>query len=160
MIKLSRLTDYAVVILAAMAGRDGALMSASSLSAATSLPEPTVSKVLKLLSKGGVINSERGVNGGYALRNKPDRIMVSDIIAAMEGPIALTACVEGSHEGCVIENICRQRGRWDIVNRAVVTALENVTLADMLPQQNRHAREGGHPAGLPDPRQRGGDAGV
>ncbi len=132
MIKLSKLTDYAVVILAAMAGQEGGLASASSLSAATSLPEPTVSKTLKLLVRGGVITSTRGVNGGYALHCAPDKILVSTIITAMEGPISLTSCVEGSDDSCAMEGTCQLHGRWDVVNMAIKTALDNVTLADML----------------------------
>lgn len=134
MMKLSKLTDYAVVILADMAGRGGALVSASSLSASTALPEPTVSKILKLLVKGGIIASMRGINGGYRLNDSPQTIRVSAIIAAMEGPISLTACVEGGSEGCAREGVCQLRGRWTVVNTAIRTALENVTLADMLPR--------------------------
>lgn len=133
MIKLSKLTDYAVVILASMARQDkGCLMSASTLAVDTLLPEPTVSKTLKLLVNGGVIASTRGVNGGYALKYAPDKILVSDIITAMEGPIALTSCVDGSVESCSMEGQCALSGRWDIVNVAIKTALDNVTLADML----------------------------
>ncbi len=137
MIKLSRLTDYAVVVLAAMVSRDDNLASASSLSAETGLPEPTVCKVLKLLARGGTISSSRGVNGGYALKNSPEDILISDVIAAIEGPIALTACVDGSQDCCAVEKMCMLRGRWGIVNAAIQSALDNVTLADMLRPQDR-----------------------
>lgn len=133
MIKLSRLTDYAVVILASMVRQESAPLSASALSAATSLPEPTVSKVLKALAKGGVIESLRGVNGGYVLKSRPENIRISTIITAMEGPIALTPCVTGSREDCSIGPVCQLHGRWNVVNTAIRTALDNVTLADMLP---------------------------
>lgn len=133
MIKLSRLTDYAVVILAAMARREAGHASASALAAATALPEPTVSKVLKSLAKGGIIESLRGVNGGYVLKGRPEEIRISAIIIAMEGPIALTSCVKGSRESCSIESVCMLHGRWNVVNAAINTALDNVTLADMLP---------------------------
>lgn len=133
MIKLSRLTDYSVVILAAMARGGEGLASASSLAAETALPEPTVSKVLKMLAKGGVIKSVRGVKGGYALEKRPDRVLISEVIAAMEGPIALTSCVKGSHESCAIESVCMLHGRWNVVNTAIKTALDNVTLADIMP---------------------------
>lgn len=133
MIKLSRLTDYAVVILATMSEREGMLMSASVLSEATALPEPTVSKILKMLSKNEIIVSARGAAGGYALKERADRVSVSDIIAAMEGPIVLTACVQGSHESCAIENVCTLYGRWNVVNQALKKALDHVTLADMMP---------------------------
>lgn len=142
MIKLSRLTDYAVVILAAMSGREGALVSASALAEETTLPEPTVSKVLKLLAKGGIIASVRGASGGYVLKGRASEIRISAVIAAMEGPIALTACVSGSTDNCAIEKFCLLQGRWNVVNSAIKTALDQVTLADMLPyRQGRFGHE-------------------
>lgn len=132
MIKLSRLTDYAVVILAEMAKDKGRLVSASLLSERTSLPEPTVAKVLKLLGKQGVILSYRGVNGGYILEQQSQELKVTAIIEAMEGPIALTACVSGSDDDCALESMCALNGRWGAVNKAMKAALNNVTLADMM----------------------------
>lgn len=131
MIKLAKLTDYAVVILSAMAESEGTLLSAVQLADRTSLPEPTVSKVLKLLARSGIITSVRGAHGGYRLTDIPADITVLDIIEAIEGAVALTACIEGSQESCAIVNMCGVKGRWDIVNTAVKTALENVTLHDM-----------------------------
>ena len=132
MIKLSRLTDYAVVVLAEMARAKGELMAASTLSVKTGIPEPTVAKVLKTLSRNGLIVSVRGVAGGYRLERAAGDIPVSLIIAAMEGPISLTSCVSGSHESCALEGKCSMHGRWNPVNAAINTALDAVTLADML----------------------------
>lgn len=132
MIKLSRLTDYAVVILAEMAKEKGGVLSAAGLSVRTKLPEPTVSKILKLLAKGGLITSVRGINGGYILEQTDGTLKVTDIIEAMEGPIALTACVSGSHDDCALERMCAMNGRWNKVNVAIRTALSDVTLADMV----------------------------
>lgn len=131
MIKLSRLTDYAVVVLAEMARTDGELSAASTLAAKTGIPEPTVSKVLKTLSRNGLITSVRGVSGGYRLERAAGEIPVSLIIAAMEGPISLTSCVSGSHESCAFEGKCSMHGRWNPVNAAIRGALDKVTLADM-----------------------------
>lgn len=131
MIKLSRLTDYAVVILAEMARMKGELVAASLLSVKTGIPEPTVSKVLKTLSRNGLISSVRGVSGGYRLDRPAQEISVSLIIAAMEGPISLTSCVTGSHESCALEGKCSMNGRWNPVNAAIQGALDKVTLADM-----------------------------
>lgn len=132
MIKLSRLTDYAVVVLAEMSRAKGGLMAASTLSARTGLPEPTVSKVLKTLSRNGLLASVRGVAGGYRLDRAAAEIPVSLIIAAMEGPISLTSCVSGSNEACALEGKCNMHGRWNPVNAAINAALDAVTLADML----------------------------
>ncbi len=131
MIKLSRLTDYAVVVLAEMARSKGELMAASTLATKTGIPEPTVSKVLKTMSRNGLISSVRGVSGGYRLDRAAGDIPVSLIIAAMEGPISLTSCVSGSHEICALEGKCSMHGRWNPVNAAIQGALDKVTLADM-----------------------------
>lgn len=133
MLKLSKLTDYAVVILAAMARGGQKPCSASGVAAATSLPEPTVSKVLKLLAKADIIISSRGAKGGYMLNEAPANIPVGRIIAALEGPVRLASCVKDSGEICGIESICMLQGRWNPVNAAIETALSNVTLADMIP---------------------------
>lgn len=132
MIKISRLADYAVVILAVMAEERNTLMTASNISEKTTLPEPTAAKILKLLVRGKVIHSVRGAGGGYKLSRSPSDIRVSDIIVSVDGPIALTACVEESGEGCGYECSCPVKGRWDDVNAALCAALEEVTLAAML----------------------------
>ena len=131
MMKLSRLTDYGVVVMSQMAKNMTAMKTAPELAAATGVPTPTVSKLLKLLVKGGLVESWRGVNGGYALTKNIDDITVADIIEALEGPVALTACVEGSEADCGVESLCPMRGGWEKVNRAIRAALEEVTLAEL-----------------------------
>lgn len=132
MIKLGKLTDYAIVILGEISrGREEGPLSAHVLSDKTGLPEPTVSKILKLLTKKGLIASQRGSLGGYSLTRTAKMISMADIITAMEGPIALVACVEGSPENCRVDTVCCMKGRWDKVNRAVKQALESVSLDEM-----------------------------
>lgn len=133
MIRLSKLTDYAVVVLARMAGCPGVLVSASCLAQATGLPEPTVSKVLKQLVRAGLLTSVRGATGGYRLERDAATLKLTDIITAMEGSLTLTACVEGSTETCALESVCSLQGRWNKVNRALAAALAPLTLADMMP---------------------------
>ena len=132
MIKLSKMTDYAVVILAEMAQGDGQLMTASGLSEKTGLPEPTVAKVLKLLARGGMVESSRGINGGYKLTKLPADISMASVITSLEGPVQLTSCVDGSEECCNHSVNCAMRGKWNPVNAAMQRALEDVTLAQML----------------------------
>ena len=131
MIKVSKLADYAVVVLAALANSDAGQMNASGISTNTSLPEPTVAKVLKLLAKAELLQSVRGVNGGYSLKLAPDAISVADIIIAVDGPIAVTSCVEGSATPCGYESQCALKGRWNNVNHAINAALKGVKLSDM-----------------------------
>ena len=131
MIKLSRLTDYGVVVMSQMAQNISAMKTAPELAASTGVPTPTVSKLLKLLVRGGLVESRRGVNGGYALTKNIDDITAADIIEALEGPVALTACVDGSEADCGVESLCPMRGGWEKVNRAIRAALEEVTLAEL-----------------------------
>lgn len=135
MLKLSRLTDYGVVVLDRLARArelDKGPTTAPDLAEATTLPQPTVAKTLKLLARGGVVESHRGHQGGYSLARAPEHITVAEIISALDGPVELTACVDGQEGSCSVESMCAIRGNWDAVNSAVRTALESVTLADML----------------------------
>ena len=131
MFRLNRLTDYAVVVMAQLALRDKATLAAGEISRDTGVPLPTVAKVLNALARDGLIVSHRGAAGGYGLSRPADEIAVADIIQAIEGPIALTACVDGSTNHCDVEDLCPMRGGWDKVNRAIRGALDSVTLADM-----------------------------
>lgn len=132
MIKLSKLTDYAVVILAAMADKRGERLSASFLADTTSLPEPTVAKVLKQLARAEVIQSNRGVNGGYVLDSAAAEVRITAVIAAMDGPLAIAACVDEGNGCCDYESKCSIKGKWTPVNEAIRKALDGVTLADMV----------------------------
>jgi len=133
MMKLSKLTDYAVVIMVVMGQRVGEVFTTQRLADETGVPQPTVAKLVKLLSKGGLLISQRGANGGYRLDIDPDELSIACVIAAVEGPIALTACVEGTDDSCTVEHLCGMRGNWNKVNGAIEQALQNVTLADMSP---------------------------
>lgn len=132
MLKLNRLTDYAVVVLSRLSKQVGIVQTANEISDGTGLPMPTVSKILKLMAGSSLIESHRGVNGGYSLSRGADSVRVSEIIEALEGPIALTACVDGTTDQCTIEGSCPMRGNWNTVNDAIRTALSGVTLADLL----------------------------
>lgn len=131
MFKLSRMTDYGVVILSHMARDQARMMTAPALAEETGLPKPTVIKLLKQLARGGLVDAHRGAQGGYTLARPAASITVREIVAALEGRLALTACVEGAEDDCGVEDCCPIRGRWDPVNQAVAEALEGVTLARM-----------------------------
>lgn len=132
MLRLSRLTDYAVVTLATMAERRGEVLSAMALAEQTNVPEPTVAKILKMLAREGLVASVRGAAGGYRLDDAADAISIGAVVAVVEGPVALTACVEGSNATCGMEGACALHGRWDPVNRAIRDALAAVTVADVM----------------------------
>lgn len=131
MIKVSKMADYAVVILGALEGEGPDLANAGAIALKTRLPEPTVAKVLKMLAKETIVESVRGANGGYRLARKPADITIAEIINAIDGPVALAACVEGAEGCCDLHAYCLVKGRWDDVNHAIRAALENITLAEM-----------------------------
>lgn len=143
MLRLSRLTDYAVVVLIRLAEGERAegarcaargeeaVQTSPGIAAATGVPEPTVAKVLKALACAGLVASQRGAHGGYRLARPLPAISVVDVIAAVDGPIALTACVDGGGAGCDVASLCAVRGRWDVVNEAIRSALDRISLADM-----------------------------
>ena len=136
MIKLSRLTDYAIVLLTQIALEGKGVYSATALAEKTFLPLPTVSKVLKQLNKAGVLQAQRGASGGYVLDKAPSEISVASLIEAMDGPIAITDCAGHVSEAnaCKVQATCPSHGKWDKVNSAIRVALEGVTLADMTPR--------------------------
>jgi FeS assembly SUF system regulator len=128
MFRLSKLTDYAVIVLVRLS-RGETVQTSPGIACATGVPEPTVAKVLKALAGQGLVTSQRGARGGYLLARPLAAIPVGDVIEAIDGPIALTACVDGG--GCDSHSLCPMHGRWDPVNEAIRAALDGITLADM-----------------------------
>ena len=132
MLRLSKLTDYAVVVLVRLSDEAGAAVQTTpGIAAATGVPEPTVAKVLKAMAGSGLVVSQRGARGGYRLARPLSAMPIRDVIEAIDGPIALTSCVEGGAGGCEATALCPVHGRWDVVNGAVREALGGITLAEM-----------------------------
>jgi FeS assembly SUF system regulator len=133
MMKLSRITDYGIVLMAHLAQTEGlGTRNAREVAAETQLPTPVVSKVLKMLARGGLLVSHRGAKGGYTLARRAEQISVPEMIAALEGPIGLTECTV--HPGqCIQEASCHVREPWQRINRVVREALARISLADLAP---------------------------
>ncbi|MGZ5050529.1 MAG: SUF system Fe-S cluster assembly regulator [Methylobacter sp.] len=131
MLRLSKLTDYATVILSYMAKDRTQVRAAMEIAAMTGIAQPTVSKILKLLVNAGVLISTRGAKGGYMLAKMPEEISVATVISALEGPIALTEC-SISHQGCEQASGCDIGANWGLINQVIHNALESVTLADLI----------------------------
>ena len=130
MLRLSKLTDYAVVVLVRL-DSGAEVQTSPGIAVSTGIPEPTVAKVLKTLAGAALVISQRGARGGYRLARPLEDIQVAEVIAAMDGPIALAACVDGSSTECEALALCPVRGRWDPVNEAIQRALSAISLADM-----------------------------
>ncbi len=131
--RLSSMADYAVVIMSAAARHcGGARVSAGQLAGETGLPAPTVQKLVSKLTGAGLLRSSRGVGGGLKLARPPAAISIADIVEAVEGPIALTACVEQGKHDCTLESACLVKPHWPQVNAALRGALAQVTLTQLV----------------------------
>lgn len=125
------MADYGVILMVQLARAPEQVTTATELTESTALPAPTVSKLLKQLSRAGLLDSQRGANGGYTLSLPVDEISVTDIVSALDGPIALTECMTPEGAVCEIEALCPTRTNWRQINNALVEALDRVSLAEM-----------------------------
>ena len=130
--RLSSLADYAVVMMAAAARHGaGAKLSATILSAETGVPLPTAQKLMGRLASAGLLASARGAAGGFTLARAADAINLAEIVEAVEGPIALTSCVDEAKHECALESACKVRPHWGLVNEAVRGAFADISLAGL-----------------------------
>ena len=131
MIRLTRISDYGILLMTLLAARGGhAPRNARQVATAARLPLPVVRKILKVLTREGLLASHRGSKGGYSLARSPEQISAAEMIAALDGPIGLTECA--IHPGqCGQEASCHVREPWQRINAVVQHALSSVTLADL-----------------------------
>lgn len=135
MIRVSRLADYASVVMACLARHPGEVLPAAQVGEETRLEAPTVSKLLKTLGRAGLVESFRGAAGGYRLARAAQDISLAEIVEALDGPIGLTECSVG-HAGCGRQAYCAVSRDWQGIGATIDRALRAVSLADML--QRRH----------------------
>ncbi len=131
MLKISKLADYATVIMVYFAKHHKESHNAKQIAESTHISQPTVSKLLKLLTKSELLISQRGALGGYALTRAPSTINVAQIIAVVDGQIALTDCHNKEHP-CELLKRCSTKQGWTLINSAIYKALINISLADMI----------------------------
>jgi len=131
MLRVSRLADYASVVMACLARHPGEVLPAAQVGAETHLEAPTVSKLLKRLAQAGLVDSFRGAAGGYRLARSAKDISLAEIVEALDGPIGLTECSLG-HAGCKRQSFCAVSRDWQGVGATIDNALRGVSLADML----------------------------
>ncbi len=133
MFRMSKMTDYGLVLLTELAREEHGTRTARELAEATRVPLPSVSKVLKGLQSAGLLVSHRGAMGGYGLARPAAAIPLTQIIVALEGPVAITECVQHTEgeASCELATVCRVKGHWQVINQAIQDALGRLTLADL-----------------------------
>ncbi|MCA9666361.1 MAG: SUF system Fe-S cluster assembly regulator [Myxococcales bacterium] len=131
MFRITKQADYGIVLMTYFArDEERSVHNARDLADRARLPQPTVTKILKVLARQGLLISQRGVKGGYQLAGEPREITVGRIITALEGPIAIAQCCENGG-GCEKDDHCPVAGNWQIIDNVIRQALESITLADM-----------------------------
>ncbi len=131
MLRMTKQADYAIVLLTRMASTPKQRFNATEIASATGLPQPIVSKILKLLTRQELLSSHRGAKGGYVLARSAHQISIAQIIEAVEGPIGITECVDDTPGECSQEPTCPVRSNWQRINEAVREALGEITLNEM-----------------------------
>jgi FeS assembly SUF system regulator len=139
MIRISKLTDYATVLLAALAREPAQCLPATALARQTQIGAATVSKVLKRLQRAGFVHSTRGLHGGYQLARPPQAISAAAILDALDGPVAVTDCSAG-HGQCELENTCQVGRAWQRVNLSIRRSLYDISLAELAGLDSAAAR--------------------
>lgn len=133
MIRLSRLSDYAIVLMCEMAVSRGETFSARQLHEATHISQSAIMKILKLLASEGIVTSARGARGGYSIASEPGEISILDIVKAIDGPVAVTLCSDNTtDEPCAFEAQCTAKSGWGMVNMALQDTLSHFSVADFL----------------------------
>jgi len=148
MLRISKLTDYATVILARLAAEPARRFTAGQIAAETHLAGPTVSKLLKQMHRQGLVLSTRGSAGGYLLARPPAEITAAQILDALEGPVALTECASAASQ-CVIERTCRVGHSWQRVNLAIRRSLQEITLLELAGMSAASSRYSALDRGIP-----------
>lgn len=131
MIRMSKLTDYAILVLAHLAEDGSSRCSAAEVAEHTGVTPATASKLLKLLGRAGIVASVRGVQGGYALARPPGEITAAEVIDALEGPLAITEC-SSAESHCELEPGCRVSEAWRRINVGIHRVLDEITLAELV----------------------------
>ena len=167
MIRITRLTDYGLVVMTQfLRCPERPVRTGRDLAAETRLPLPTVSKILKSLAQAKLLVSHRGVQGGYSLARQPEEISVADVVRAMEGPIAVTLCSHEASGQCELELSCQLRSNWRTINQGIYQMLDSISLVEMsrpLPEPcvtavslGKAPRTPGRGAGAPEPPEKNG----
>ena len=132
LLRLNRMTDYAIVVLGALAHRHSEVLATAQIASLTGLTQTTVAKVAKRLQACDLLETKRGVNGGYQLTGDPATLSLTMIIEAVDGPIAVNGCVDGAQDPCAVSNCCFMSNQWNKVNDTVRDALDAVSLAELI----------------------------
>lgn len=130
MFRIAKMTDYALLVTNELVKTKSKLMTLEAITKKTKFTIPTARKILKLLVDGGIVESFRGVYGGYRLAKKAKDLNLADVILALEGDILITECA-GGNATCDYKKHCALKKNWSYINRVMLVMFNNVSLEDM-----------------------------
>ena len=130
MLRIGKMTDYALVIMHQLAKSPASLLRMEELASATGLSLPTVRKLMRLLVSAGLVRSERGAKGGYQLSRFPEMINIAQVVKAVEGPLAITECCDDD-SACELSGGCEVESHMPTLNELLVQILSTISLTDM-----------------------------
>jgi Rrf2 family protein len=131
MLQLTKRTEYGLIALVHMVDRNGEFVSAREIAEIYPIPRRLLAEVLKVLSRSGLINSQRGANGGYALARRPETITVGDAVCALEGAPTIASCESvsvGSKSSCGVQAVCPIRSPLQRIREGIWRQLQHTSL--------------------------------
>tara|TARA_E500000178_G_C17010965_1_gene750522 strand:+ start:1732 stop:2154 length:423 start_codon:yes stop_codon:yes gene_type:complete len=131
MFKITRLADYSVSVISSFSGDKNEMLSSQDIINKTKLQKATVNKLLSKLVKKDFLLAFRGVNGGYKLKKDLANISIKELIEAIEGPVALTDCLDKNNNNCNLFDICNTKNTWSAVNTAIKETLQGIKIKDI-----------------------------
>lgn len=131
MLRLTRMADYGVLLMASLAASEKPRLTAAELAQRTHIPAPTVSKILQKLLAGRLLDSVRGAHGGYALMRPPVAMSLGEILQCLDHDMALTDCATHGTQ-CEQQDVCHLGNNWQGINRSIARVLHTISLADMM----------------------------
>ena len=131
MLRITKMTDYAVLILANLALYDNKMLTAKEIASETHISLPTTQKILKKLSRKNLVISKQGVSGGYSLDPETKKLSVANLLEKLDGDLSITQC-SSNDDQCEVEDFCNIGNAWQMINQRVQWALNDITLGDLI----------------------------
>lgn len=131
MLRITKMTDYAVLILANLALHDNKLLTAKEIASETHISLPTTQKILKKLNRKNLVISKQGVSGGYSLDPETKKLSVATLLEKLDGDLSITQC-SSNDDQCEVEDFCNIGNAWQMINQRVQWALNDITLGDLI----------------------------
>ena len=138
---VGRRVDYAVRALSYLAGQTaGTIVSRSDIEKSQEIPSFYLSKIMKDLVAGGLVQSHIGSKGGFTLAKRASAITIKDIYETVERPLVLMECLERGVSYCSFCSVCSQKSIWEEAQAVLANFLAGVTIADIADRQGLRGR--------------------